>query len=678
MGSVNLHSIPVQSTSSGLSAIRPEYQDRSLEPESIGTEEQEMEDCGTLKDLGNDVINDDRVDERKRGGGGEGVVEQAGTFQDEDILHASGDYSAESLTLVGFWFEAKPGTKASRPTYRSSSFLPRMSKIVNLTLTEEGIMCRTNPAAVGAGAAADERKDCQRSFPGARRGFVIPLQADSKCFAVKQHPNTFLLSSVDGFCKAGRAGFLFRARSEGVCRFWIQEINREILQSEMVAANRTARTRLSLQAFHVQSGNVKKDGIVVRRRGRSLRLRESVAEERSRSGQESVTEGESESRQMESHRQEQGMEQIPRTETEWIEHLVWRMRRLILTIQANAEERQRSEGGEGEHSDVCAICLEAFPPQGDEEEFAGGEGGGGGGEGEGGGGGGGGGEGERHLRSCLPATCAGDESEVCEVERTVEEGGCHQEDVGETRLRCRHRFHLSCLQQYLRTKIDDGQVFRISCPSCPEQLDERCMEGLLPAELFARMMRIAEKRRKEMERGECVCPSPECGGEIERLEDQQIEEVPAWKVAACQVLGTISCFLLYHVLDEGGEGRASIYRNMSLVCEVGEDSSFSHHGGYVAEKTVKMYVIGHGFHFFLFDPRWQTIALDCILPIMLPAFAMLWLNRKRIKEALLDDEDEDEDNDDDDDDDGDDGDDDGGDDDGDEDGDEDGDDFALQ
>jgi len=86
-----------------------------------------------------------------------------------------------------------------------------------------------------------------------------------------------------------------------------------------------------------------------------------------------------------------------------------------------------------------------------------------------------------------------------------------------TALSCRHRFCNECWEQYLKTKINEGQVTKIRCLQleCPLLVDEFTVKLLTTRESYEKYVRFLTKSFVEDSDGHVKwCPRPNCGNAI--------------------------------------------------------------------------------------------------------------------------------------------------------------------
>ncbi len=98
---------------------------------------------------------------------------------------------------------------------------------------------------------------------------------------------------------------------------------------------------------------------------------------------------------------------------------------------------------------------------------------------------------------------------------------------------CNHRFHDTCWVNYLTSKLGEGEVLHITCPSCPREVTAPEIRRLLPADQLARFERLvtaAELSRDPMVRW---CPQPGCETPIRGWEVPRANYRQGWRL--CKV-----------------------------------------------------------------------------------------------------------------------------------------------
>eukprot|EP01047_Picozoa_sp_COSAG01_P044016 COSAG01_NODE_3947_length_5505_cov_202.651128_6_plen_368_part_00 len=75
---------------------------------------------------------------------------------------------------------------------------------------------------------------------------------------------------------------------------------------------------------------------------------------------------------------------------------------------------------------------------------------------------------------------------------------------------CGHLFHAGCWAQWFASRIGDGQVVGIRCPSCPRQVSAAEVQRVVSPELWARFQRFAALAALNADPMVRWCPKPGC------------------------------------------------------------------------------------------------------------------------------------------------------------------------
>ncbi|OQS02002.1 hypothetical protein THRCLA_21533 [Thraustotheca clavata] len=102
---------------------------------------------------------------------------------------------------------------------------------------------------------------------------------------------------------------------------------------------------------------------------------------------------------------------------------------------------------------------------------------------------------------------------------------------------CKAVFCFNCISNYLRIKIEEGQVRRIRCPAieCQSILTAHHIHGYVSTELFQRYLMLKEKLRSGR-----VCPQPDCGQPVTST-GRKI------KCSHCHITSCGDCGDVYHM-----------------------------------------------------------------------------------------------------------------------------------
>jgi hypothetical protein len=110
------------------------------------------------------------------------------------------------------------------------------------------------------------------------------------------------------------------------------------------------------------------------------------------------------------------------------------------------------------------------------------------------------------------------ESVLCAICYSVVDGGGGGGGGGVSELggaaplppACGHLFHAGCWAQWFASRIGDGQVVGIRCPSCPRQVSAAEVQRVVSPELWARFQRFAALAALNADPMVRWCPKPGC------------------------------------------------------------------------------------------------------------------------------------------------------------------------
>jgi hypothetical protein len=106
---------------------------------------------------------------------------------------------------------------------------------------------------------------------------------------------------------------------------------------------------------------------------------------------------------------------------------------------------------------------------------------------------------------------------ICEI--CAEE--INYEDIRKTKINCKHKFCSDCWLEYLKEKISNGKVYKLSCMKhkCPQILEEKFIKQIIGQnedllkkyEKFLKTKKILDENKKIK-----FCPYPDCDGYAEK------------------------------------------------------------------------------------------------------------------------------------------------------------------
>ena len=120
---------------------------------------------------------------------------------------------------------------------------------------------------------------------------------------------------------------------------------------------------------------------------------------------------------------------------------------------------------------------------------------------------------------------------------------------------CRHIFCRECLSAYLKTKIEDGSVSKIECPTCSMLIQPSLIKELVSVDDFNRFDKLLLQRTLEGMSDVTYCPIPTCGCATVKEADSNMAQCPRCSFCFCALCrqtwhGVAPCKLLPQDLRE--------------------------------------------------------------------------------------------------------------------------------
>ncbi len=120
---------------------------------------------------------------------------------------------------------------------------------------------------------------------------------------------------------------------------------------------------------------------------------------------------------------------------------------------------------------------------------------------------------------------------------------------------CKHVYCQDCLSQYLKTKIADGDVSRIECPTCNALILPSLIKRLISIEDFNRFDKLLLQRTLEGMFDITYCPLPSCRCATVKEADSNMSQCPRCSFCFCVLCrhtwhGVAPCKLLTQDLKE--------------------------------------------------------------------------------------------------------------------------------
>lgn len=98
---------------------------------------------------------------------------------------------------------------------------------------------------------------------------------------------------------------------------------------------------------------------------------------------------------------------------------------------------------------------------------------------------------------------------------------------------CEHVYCRECLSSYLKTKIGDGDVTKIECPTCSSAIQPPLIKELVSLDDFNRFDKLLLQRTLEGMSDITYCPRPTCGCATVRESDSNMGQCPRCSFCFC-------------------------------------------------------------------------------------------------------------------------------------------------
>jgi len=107
---------------------------------------------------------------------------------------------------------------------------------------------------------------------------------------------------------------------------------------------------------------------------------------------------------------------------------------------------------------------------------------------------------------------------------------------------CEHIFHQECLEQYLKTQIEDSK-FPIKCPipECNQEIGDHDLKDILPEELYSKFNEFTLNQAVQKQSDMCWCPTADCKYAYSLPEGQTQLNCPMCSTHYC-----LTCKVVYH------------------------------------------------------------------------------------------------------------------------------------